>query len=71
MSTRGPNMTAEEKKVVRMMRHDQGESPEDIATFFGRDQSTICRLLFRKKAKGARGPGAGVRQNPGSKGMLH
>ena len=33
MVKRGPNLTAEQKTTIRMMYHDQGEKPEDIAVY--------------------------------------
>ena len=48
--TRGPNLTGDQKTTVRMMYHDQGETAEDIAEFFGRHRSCICKVLFRKRA---------------------
>ena len=46
---RGPNLSAEQKTLIRTMYHDQGESAEDIADFFGRHRSCICKVLFRKR----------------------
>jgi hypothetical protein len=51
MGKRGPNLTEEEKKVVRMMYHDQDEDIETIATYFSRNRSCIHKVLFRKKKK--------------------
>ena len=34
---RGPNLTAEQKITIRMMYHDQGETPEDIGWCGGID----------------------------------
>ena len=52
---RGRNMSADEKQVVRRMYHDQGQTPPDIAEFFGRHHS--CHKLV-KKADGNKERGA-------------
>ena len=67
MGKRGPNLTEEERKVVRMMYHDQGEEIPEIANFFNRDQSCIHKVLFRKKKKQDLSAGVQARPPFGSK----
>ncbi len=44
-----PRMTAEEKRLVREMRHDRHMCPQDIADALGRNKSSITRCLAQKR----------------------
>ena len=48
---RGPNLSEEAKVLIRSLYHDHGEEPSEIGEKLGRDQSTICRILFTARKK--------------------